>query len=69
MAPRVSFRCTSCQARLQASIRLLAQAHPCPACGEFVVLQPIIPEPMGLLDDWQDFPGPAERQPEECLQA
>jgi hypothetical protein len=68
MSPRVSYRCTSCQARLQASIGLLGQARPCPACGEFVVLQPIIPEPVGLVDGLEEIPAPREPQWEECLQ-
>jgi hypothetical protein len=67
MSPRVSFRCTACQTRFRASIGLLAQARPCPACGEFVVLQPIIPEPAGLPFDDEDLSPVPERQLEETF--
>jgi hypothetical protein len=56
MGPNVSFRCTSCNARLQASIRLIGQARPCPVCGEHVVLQPIIPEPADPARLWEEAP-------------
>jgi hypothetical protein len=67
MNPKISFRCASCQARLTASVRLIGQARPCPACGEHVVLQPIIPDPASPLAAWEDGPWPARRELEESL--
>jgi hypothetical protein len=56
MQPYVSFRCSACNVRLKASIKLVGQARPCPACRECVVLQPVIPPPADPVLVFDDLP-------------
>jgi hypothetical protein len=57
----VSFRCSACQAKLKAPVRLVGSARPCPACREHVVLQPVAPAPADSLLVFEDMPLPQER--------
>ncbi len=50
----ISFRCSSCRARIKAPLQLSGQARLCPGCGNPFVVPPAIPEDAGphlLLDD------------------
>lgn len=50
MSASLSFRCSSCQARIKAPIQLLGQTRACPKCGNLFVVQPKPPmEEMPLL--------------------
>jgi hypothetical protein len=59
----VSFRCSACNARLKASVKLVGQARPCPACRELVVLQPVIPPPADPVLVFDDLPLPPQQTP------
>jgi DNA-directed RNA polymerase subunit RPC12/RpoP len=56
----VSFRCSGCNARLKASVRLVGQARPCPACRERIVLQPVPPPMADPMLVFEDVPLPPE---------
>jgi DNA-directed RNA polymerase subunit RPC12/RpoP len=47
MTQSLSIRCSGCQARIKAAIRLIGQARACPACGHRIVVQPVAPEEAG----------------------
>jgi hypothetical protein len=68
---RLRFRCTQCQARIQAPFRLCGQSRPCPSCRRPVTVPRAIPEPCGAVlvlveeDDryaWRLRPQQASRQ-------
>jgi hypothetical protein len=59
----VSFRCSACQVKLKASVRLIGQSRQCPACGEHVVLQPVAPDPADSVLILDDMPLPPGLQP------
>jgi hypothetical protein len=40
MVENISFLCSSCHGRLRASTRYVGRSHPCPRCGELVVVPP-----------------------------
>jgi hypothetical protein len=63
MISYVSFRCTACDAKLRAPIRLVGQARPCPACREAIVLRPVPPSPADPILVFEDMPVPPEVQP------
>jgi DNA-directed RNA polymerase subunit RPC12/RpoP len=54
MRNRVSFSCSTCHARLRASLEFVGRACPCPRCGQDVVVPPRAPEeqaPLLVFDD------------------
>jgi DNA-directed RNA polymerase subunit RPC12/RpoP len=56
MRSRISFRCGTCNARLQASIQFVGRSCDCPRCREKVVIPPQVPDeeaPVLVFDDGQ----------------
>lgn len=47
MKASLQFRCTSCNARLKAPMRLIDHARSCPACGKRIVIRPRAPQQAG----------------------
>jgi hypothetical protein len=51
---RISFRCSSCRARIRAVVQLIGQFRACPGCGQVLLIRPQVPEaapPRLVLDD------------------
>jgi hypothetical protein len=44
MSARIPFRCTACNARLDAPIRLAGQYRPCPGCGQTIFIPVRVPD-------------------------
>jgi hypothetical protein len=58
MSSYISFRCTSCNAKLRVSIRLVGKTRACPACREHLVFQPVPPPPADPIVIFEDVPLP-----------
>jgi DNA-directed RNA polymerase subunit RPC12/RpoP len=58
MSSSISFRCSSCRARIKAPVQLIGQARSCPGCGHRFVVNKVIPrdaDTVLVLDETRSF--------------